>query len=150
MVKAKDIMTKEVIRVKPSTAISELLKLLLDHKISGTPVVDDNDNIVGIVTESDLINQNKKLHIPTVIRIFDAFFIPNHMELEEEIKKMSATTVWEICNKKVIYVEEETPLDEIATIMAEKKVHLIPVVSDSKVVGIIGKYDIVRAVAGEG
>lgn len=149
MVKAKDIMTKEVITVRPSTTISELSKLLLDHKISGAPVVDDNEHIVGIVTENDLINQNKRLHIPTVIRIFDAYFIPDHMELEEEIKKMSAATVEEICNKKVIYVEEETLLDEIATIMAEKKVHLIPVVMDSKVVGIIGKYDIVRAVAGE-
>lgn len=150
MVKAKDIMTKEVITVSPFTTISELSKLLVDYKISGAPVVDENEDILGIVTENDLINQNKRLHIPTVIRIFDAFFIPDHMELEEEIKKMSATTVEEICNKKVICVQEETPLDEIATIMAEKNVHLIPVVRDSKVVGIIGKYDIVRAVAGEG
>ena len=150
MVRAKDIMTREVVTVTPSTTITELAKLLVDHKISGAPVVNNVGNIVGVVTENDLINRNKRLHIPTVIRIFDAFYIPDHSDVEEEIKKMAATTVWEICIKKVISVEEETPLDEIATIMAEKKVHLIPVVKERKVVGIIGKYDIVMAVASEG
>jgi len=150
MIRAKDIMTREVVTVAPSTTITELAKLLLDNKISGTPVVNDSGHIVGIVTENDLINRNKRLHIPTVIRIFDAFYIPDHSDVEEEIQKMAATTVWEICAKKVISVEEDTPLDEIATIMSEKKVHLIPVVMDRKVVGIIGKYDVVRAVASEG
>ena len=69
--------------------------------------------------------------------------------MEEEIKIMAAITVDEICSKEVITVTEDTPLDEIATHMAEKKIHLIPVTQGKKPIGVIGKYDIVRAIAGE-
>jgi CBS domain-containing protein len=149
MLKARDIMTRKVIAAKPQTTIRELARILIDNKISGVPVVDDEGDIVGIVTEHDLISQNKRLHIPTVIRLFDFFYMPNQKEIEEEIKVMAATTVGEICSKEVITVTEGTLLDEIATYMAEKMIHLIPVVRGKKPVGIIGKYDIVRAIAGE-
>ena len=149
MIKAKDIMTTNVITVKPETPIRELARIVVENKISGVPVVNDEGLIVGIVTEHDLISQNKRLHIPTVIRLFDFFYIPNQKEIEHEIKSMSAATVGEICSKDVITVTEDAPLDEIATYIAEKKIHLIPVVRDGKLIGIIGKYDIVRAIAGE-
>lgn len=147
MLKAKDIMTKNVITVKPDTTIENLARTLIDHKISGAPVVDDDGSIIGIVTENDLISQNKRLHIPTVIRLFDAFVVLDTPgKAEKEIRKMAATTVNDICTKKVITVTEETPIEEVATIMTEKKIHLIPVVEGNKIRGIIGKVDIIKSV----
>ncbi len=149
MLKAKDIMTKEVFKVRPDSTVEELARLLIEHKISGVPVVDENNKLIGIVTENDLISQNKRLHIPTIIRLFDAFILVGAGKLEEEIKKMAATFVDEICVTKVESIQEETSLDEIATIMAEKSIHLLPVLRDGIVVGIVGKADMVRAMTNE-
>ncbi len=145
MLKAKDIMTKDVITVKPSTSVEDLAKILVENKISGAPVVDDDGNLTGIVTENDLISQNKRLHIPTVMRLFDAYImLESPSRIEKEIKKMAAVTVADICVRDVITVAENTPVEDIATIMSEKKVHLIPVVDGRNVRGIIGKMDLIK------
>lgn len=145
MQKAKDIMSKNVVTISPKATVEELARLLIKHKISGVPVVDNAKNLIGIVTENDLINQNKRLHIPTIIRLFDAFIVFGSGRMQEEIKKMTASKVDEICTKKVVSITEETSLEEVATIMSEKNIHLLPVVVDSVVVGIVGKADVVSA-----
>lgn len=145
MQKAKDIMSKNVVTISPKATVEELARLLIKHKISGVPVVDNAKNLIGIVTENDLINQNKRLHIPTIIRLFDAFIVFGSGRMQEEIKKMTASKVDEICTKKVVSITEETSLEEVATIMSEKNIHSLPVVRDSVVVGIVGKADVVSA-----
>lgn len=149
MLKAKDIMTEAVITVTPETTVEELGRLFIEKDISGAPVVDERGKLVGIVTENDFISKNTRLHIPTVLRLFDAFIPLGTSKLEEEIKRMAASTVGEVCTKKVVTVAEETPVDEIATIMNEKKIHLLPVVKEGRVAGIIGKKDLIRGIAGE-
>lgn len=149
MLKAKDIMTRNAITVSQDTTVEELGRIFIEKGISGAPVVDNNGNIVGIVTENDLISKNSRLHIPTILRLFDAFIPLGASKLEEEIKKMTASTVGEVCIKKVVTIDEETPIDDIATIMNEKKIHLLPVTREGRVVGIIGKKDLIRGIAGE-
>ncbi len=144
MIKTKDFMTTDVITIHPDATVEELARLLIERRISGVPVVDKDKNLVGIVTENDLIRQNKRLHIPTVIRLFDAFIVLGSGKIEEEIKNMAATKVHEICNKDVISITEETPFEEVATIMSEKKIHLLPVLKDRAIAGIVGKTDILR------
>lgn len=144
---AKDIMTTSVITVRPSTTIGELARILIAHRISGAPVVSDAGELAGIVTENDLIAQNKRVNIPTVIRLFDAYIVlDSRSRIEREIRKMAGVTVDDICTKKVITVTEDAPIEEIATIMDEKKVHLIPVVRGRSLVGIIGKIDLIRGI----
>jgi CBS domain-containing protein len=148
MLTAKDIMTRNIIAVTPDTTVERLAKLLSEHKISGMPVLDENGKLVGIVTENDLISRNKRLHIPTVVTIFDAIiYLERPGKLEEEIKKMVGALVNDICIKRVITIKEDATLTEIATIMSEKKVHLLPVMKGDKLVGIVGKADLVRALA---
>ncbi len=149
MLKAKDIMTKDVITVKPITTVEDLARVLVGHQISGAPVVDDDGNLIGIVTENDLIRKNSRLHIPTILRLFDAFITIGTSKLEVEIKKMAASTIGEICTRDVITVSDETSMEDIATIMTEKKVHLLPVLKKGKLVGIVGKKDLIKGVAGE-
>jgi CBS domain-containing protein len=149
MLKAKDIMTRDVIVVSPDATIEALGRLFIDKQISGAPVVDSSGKLFGVVTENDLISKNSRLHIPTVLRLFDAFIPLGSGKLEMEMRKMTASTVGEVCVKKVVTIGEETPIDEIATIMNEKKIHLLPVVKDGRVVGVIGKKDLIRGIAGE-
>jgi len=149
MLKARDIMTRDVITIRPEATVEELARLLIKHRISGVPVIDDSGKLVGIVTENDLITQNKRLHIPTIIRLFDAYIMLGSGKMEEEIRKMAAATVGDICTRDVVTVDEDTTIEDIATIMSERKIHLLPVVKDDRVVGIIGKADVVGAMTRE-
>lgn len=145
MLTARDIMTHEVITVTDETTVKELAQLLSQHQISGVPVLNDNNELVGVVTESDLIFQTKKVHIPTVITILDSvFYLENPDKMGEEMKKMAGTKVKDILTSAPVTVTEETPLDEIATIMSEKNLHTLPVVNQKTLVGVIGKRDIIR------
>lgn len=148
MLTAKDIMTRNVITVKPETSIEDLSALLVKHGISGVPVVDNEGGLYGIVTENDLINQNKRLHIPTVVGFLDAaIYLQSSKKFEQDVKRLAATRVAEIAARRVVTIEEDTSLVDIATIMSEQKVHLLPVMKSGKVVGIVGKRDVVKAVA---
>lgn len=146
MLTAKDIMTKDVITVKKDTGISELADILTKNRISGAPVVDDSGRLLGVVTESDLVEQSKSLHLPTVFTILDSvIFLESAKHFEKELKKMTGAKVEDVYTEKPVAVSLDTPIREIATIMAEKKVYTIPVVDGDKLVGIIGKADVVRA-----
>jgi len=148
MLKAKDIMTTEVITATESMAVKELARLLFEHKVSGMPVFDEKKKVIGVVTESDLIDQNKKVHIPTVVAIMDSFvFLENPDKLERDIKKMAGTLVGDICSRELIAVQPETPLDELATLMAEHQTHTLPVMDGDQLAGVIGKSDIIRTIA---
>ena len=145
MLTAKDIMTQDVISVTKQTPVAELAKLLTSNNISGVPVVDEDGKVVAVVTESDLIDQSKKLHIPTVVTILDSvFYLENPDKMEAEMKKIAATKVAEICSGSPNTVSPDTRLDEIATVMAESNIHTLPVLDNGELVGIIGKKDIIK------
>ena len=141
-------MTKNVVTVNLEPTVRDLARALLNNNISGVPVLDKDGRLCGIATESDLIFQNKRLHLPPFITILDSFlFLDNPEKMEQELKKIAGATVLEIYTEDVISVEPGTPLDEIATIMTEKKMHTLPVLSESgEMVGIVGKKDIIRTI----
>ena len=148
MLTAKDIMTSDVITVQMTTTVKELAEILWKNRISGAPVLDDDGKVISVVTENDLIDQSKKVHIPTMISLLDSvIFLESSKKTEAEIKKMAGNTVQDICPKELVSVSEDTGLDHIATIMAEKKVHTLPVIQDDRLTGVIGKSDIIRTMA---
>ena len=145
MLNAGDIMTTEVMTVKEETPLKELAEILYENHINGVPVVDDEGLLIGIICESDLIRKDKKLHIPTVVALFDAvFFLESQKNIEKEIQQITATTVEELFTRKVITVDEKTPIDEIATLMTQKKIYTVPVMDGDRLVGIVGKADVIR------
>ena len=145
MLNASDIMSTDVITVKKETLLTDLATILYKKNINGVPVVDDDGVLIGIICETDLIRNNKKLHIPTVFALFDAVFVLERpKKMEKEIERISATTVGELYTPKPVTVDETTPIDEIATIMTEKKIYTLPVMKGKRMVGIIGKSDIIR------
>ncbi len=148
MLKARDIMTTDVVTVTPQTSVRELAALLLERNISGAPVVDEAGKVLGVVTESDLVFLNKKVHLPTAVAILDAFvFLESPEKTARELKKMAGTKVGDICSQSLISVSPETSLEELATLMAEQKVHTLPVMAGDALVGVIGKADIIRTIA---
>ena len=145
MVTARDIMTKEVLTVSPETGVNEAAKLLLDNLMNGMPVVDEQGNLVGIICQSDLIAQQKKLPIPSVFTLLDGFIpLVSRKHIENEVKKIVASTVAEAMTTKPVTVSPESGIEDVARLMVDKKLHTIPVVDKGKLIGVIGKEDILR------
>lgn len=145
---ARDIMTKDVVTVNKSQPISDLSKLFIENHFNGVPVLDDAEKVIGVVTQGDLIEQNKNLHIPTVIALFDAvLFLESEKKFEADVKKLTGSKIEDIYHKNPVTVSLDTDLNEITTLMAEKDVHTLPVLDGDKLVGIIGKRDVIRAMA---
>ncbi|HHV76443.1 MAG TPA: CBS domain-containing protein [Syntrophothermus lipocalidus] len=146
--KAKDIMTKEVITVRPEQSVEEVAKILADNRISGVPVVDDTGKLVGVVTESDLMIKARDLELPFYITLFDSIiFLQSPRRFNEELKRFTASKVKDIMTTQVAAVDEDTPLFDIARLMTAKSINRVPVVRDGKVVGIVTRNDVVRALA---
>lgn len=146
MPKVAEVMTREVITVKPDTPLRELAKILSANHINGAPVVDDEGTVLGVVCESDLVKQNKPLHIPTVFVLLDAMIpLDNPWRLQKEFKRITATTVEEIYSRPPVCVSPDTDLSEVARLMAEERYYTVPVVDKGKLVGILGKRDVIRA-----
>ncbi|HEY7747012.1 MAG TPA: CBS domain-containing protein [Desulfuromonadales bacterium] len=146
MLKAKDIMTRKVHTVSTDTEVEELARLFVETGVSAMPVLDSSGTLQGIVTETDLVEQNKPLHIPTVISIFDwVLYLESEKDFREQVEKMTARKVGEICTREVVTCTPETPVAEIAALMVDHKAHLIPVVEAEKVVGVVARLDIIRS-----
>ncbi|MFP4347631.1 MAG: CBS domain-containing protein [Thermodesulfobacteriota bacterium] len=145
MSKVKEIMTREVLTVTPDTEITQATKLLIDNRINGLPVVDEEGKIKGILCQSDLIAQQKKLPLPSFFTFLDGFIPMTSMkQLEKQIQKVSATTVAQAMTPNPVTVDPETSINNVAALMVDKNYHTLPVVEGGKLVGIVGKEDILR------
>jgi CBS domain-containing protein len=146
MLKVKDVMTKEVVTVTKETTVAELAKIFAGRHISSLPVVDDAGKLIGIVTETDLVEQDKSLHIPTVISIFDwVICLESDKKFEKELRKMTGQKVADIYSADVITVSPEETVASVADIMSSRKVNALPVVEGENVVGIVARIDLIRA-----
>ena len=149
MQKAKDIMTANVVTFTAETPISEAARTLLEKHINGCPVVDASGALVGILCQSDLVAQQKKLPLPTVFTLLDGLVPMTSMaEFDREMEKIAAITVGQAMSKDPEYVGPDAPIEDIATVMVERGFHTLPVVDGGKVVGVIGMEDILRTISG--
>ena len=145
MLKAKDIMTRNVVTVSPETKIDQAGKLLLENHFNGLPVVDQAGRLKGVNCQDDLIVQQKKFPLPSVFTLLDGVIpLTSSKHLEKEIQKMAATTVGQAMTPDPLTVDPETTVEEIATLMVKKNIHTLPVVDKGKLVGVVGKEDILR------
>ncbi|MDW7644174.1 MAG: CBS domain-containing protein [Desulfuromonadales bacterium] len=146
MLHAKDIMTTNVHTVTPATTVEDLARLFVETKVNAMPVVDEEGVLLGLVTQTDLVEQDRPLHIPTVISIFDwVLYLESEKDFREEVQKITARTVGEIYTPDVEACTPETSVSEIASVMTEKKVHLLPVVDEGKLVGVVARLDVIRS-----
>ncbi len=145
MIIVRDIMTTNVITVTPDMDIAGAAKILLDNRINGVPVVDDSGQLMGILCQSDLITQQKKLPIPTLFTFLDGIIrLTSMKQLEKQVGKIAALTVSEAMTTKPVTVRPDTVLETVAALMVDSGFHTLPVVDDSNLVGVIGKEDVLR------
>jgi len=145
MTTAKDIMTTDVITISPETEIAQAAQLLLENRINGVPVVDDAGELVGILCQSDLIIQQKNIPIPSLFTLLDGFIaLTSSKKIDKEVERIAATTVEDAMTARPVTVDPDTGIEEIAAFMVEKNYHTLPVVDAGKLVGIVGKEDVLR------
>jgi CBS domain-containing protein len=138
-------MTTSVITVSPDTEIAKAVETLLKNHINGVPVVDEAGDLVGILCQSDLVFQQKQLSMPPILTFLDGIIpLSSSKKFQKEFEKMAATTVRQAMVASPVTVSPETPINEIAALMVEKHFHSIPVVEGNRVVGILGKEDILK------
>ncbi len=145
---AADIMTADVIIISADATIDELAKLMAKHRISGIPVTDEQNRVVGMVTEGDVVELDADVHFPHSISLFDSvIFLGSMKKFEDRLRHVVAATVRDIMSTDVISVSKDATLRQIATLMADKQVNRLPVIDGGRLVGIVTRADVVRAMA---
>lgn len=143
MMTVRHAMTQSVISVRPGTPLKEVAQLLIDHKISGLPVVDDDGAVLGIVSEADFLvkEQGAKAvrHRPL------ARIIGESRESRSQLAKIGAVTAGESMTAPAITVSSDRRIAEAAALMTARGVNRLPVVDDGRLVGIVTRADLVRA-----
>jgi CBS domain-containing protein len=142
---AKDIMTTEVVTVRPDTGVREIARLLLNRHISAVPVVEENGKLVGIVSEGDLMRRPETGTERTPSWWLDMFASPE--ESAWEFVKTHGRRAKDVMTAKVITVEEDTSLGKIATILEHNRIKRVPVLRDGKIVGIVSRANLLQGVA---
>ncbi len=145
MLKAKDIMTREIITVSPETEIANAARILLEKRINGLPVVDAFGRLVGILCQSDLVAQQKSIPIPSVFTLLESFIpLTSIKRIDKEVEKIAALTVKQAMTVNPVTVSPETDIEDVAKLMVDNKYHTLPVMKGDKVVGVVGKEDVLR------
>ena len=148
MFKASAIMTKDFLTISPDMGVEELARLFLRKDVSGAVVVDKRGKLLGVVTESDLIAKEKNLHLPTIVSLFDAvIYLETSDHFKDELNRMVASQVEDIYRKEPVTISPETTLSDIATIMTTKRIHFLPVLANDHIEGVVGRREILRALA---
>ena len=147
--RAMDVMTTDVITVTPDMSVRDFAALLCEHGISGVPVVNEAGRLIGIVSEGDLLhraeNGTERRTEKRRARWLDS--LSSDTELARDYVKSHARTVGEIMIRDVITVSPETGLDAVADVLETKRIKRVPVVCDGKVIGIVTRANLVRAIA---
>ncbi|MCX7749019.1 MAG: CBS domain-containing protein [Clostridia bacterium] len=147
--KVNELMSTNVITVKKDTTVQEIAHLLADNNISGLPVVDNDNKVLGIVTQKDILCKDIQPRFPAVFELLGGIiFVKGVKHFNDELKKLAATKAEDMMTEKVITTTGDTEVEKVAEMMVEEDLNSIPVVDGSKkLVGIISQADLVKYIA---
>jgi len=143
--KTSDIMTLNPITVGPDASVMQAVRLMLQHRISGLPVMSKTGELVGIVTEGDLLRRAETGTQRRRPRWLEFLIGPG--QLADEYVHACGRKVHEVMSANVLTIAEDTPLDEVVQIMERHRVKRLPVLRDGEVVGILSRANLLRALA---
>src|SRR5262249_49739783 len=141
---ASHVMSHPVVSIRPDASILEAAQLMLEHKVSGLPVIDASGDLVGIVTEGDFLRREEIGSQTRRPRWLEFFTTPGR--LAGEYVHASGRNVRDVMSSEVRTVTEETELPEVARLMREHGIKRLPVVRGKEVLGIVTRADLLRAV----
>jgi CBS domain-containing protein len=144
-VNAADVMTRRILSVMPNASIVEAIRLMLDNHVSGLPVIDEAGQLVGILTEGDLLRRGEtgtERHRPRWLEI-----LLGPGRLASEYVRTHGRKVDDIMTREPVSVAPETRLEEIVELMERHRIKRVPVIQGEKLVGIVSRADLLRALA---
>ncbi|UJW85655.1 CBS domain-containing protein [Devosia sp. SL43] len=137
--KAKDVMSPHVVTLSPGNSVAHAAQIMLDNSVSGLPVIDNDGELVGVVTEGDLVNRMELGH-PAA----DDLSTP---EATDDFIKSHSWRVADIMSQPVVTVNEETTVEEIASIFSSRKIKRVPVTREGQLVGMVSRSDLLGIIA---
>lgn len=144
-----DVMSRDVITLRPDQGVEEAADVLASHGIGAAPVVDAEGSIVGLLRDEDLIVSEARLHVPTVLSFLGTeFMLPNQIKrFEDELAKVVGSTVSDRMTTDLVTVEPDASLEDLATLMHDRSMTHVPVLEAGRLVGIVARGDLVRFLA---
>ena len=145
--RAKDIMTTDVIVANKNDIIANVANLLIKEKIGGLPVVDEENKVVGIISETDIMKKESHVDSPRMLNFIQGIiFLDDMKKFEDEMREIAAYKVEDLMSKDIITVNENDTFDYVANVMINKSINRVPVVDENNFLkGIICRYDIIKA-----
>jgi CBS domain-containing protein len=145
---AAEIMPQGVPFVSPQTSVSQVLRVMVEHDVAGVAVV-ENGEIIGIITESDIVQREADVDAPTPVPFLDAIFVADAgRPYEDEVRRALAIDARMLMSSPVTSIRGRATLHEIATVMSDLDVHPLPVVDEQgQYIGIVSRRDLVRVIA---
>jgi CBS domain-containing protein len=144
---ARDIMNPDPPYCGLDTSIADVSKRFAEENLTGLLVVDDDKRLFGVITEPDLVDQQRNLHLPTAVAIFDMVIPLGEARFEKELAHMQALTAEDLASIDVETVNADAELGVIASLMADDQIHHLPVLDDGAVVGLISMHDVIKAMS---
>jgi len=149
---AREIMSPDTLSVKPETSVKDMAQIMVENRIRCLPVVDESENIIGVVDEEDLVHQDAKIHFPTFIHFLESYImLPSSLNrFERELRQAVGSTARDVMEKDYQAVGPGDSVEEVATLMVDKDLEYVLVVEDAKLQGVITRADILKTLAAGG
>jgi len=147
MLTAKDIMNPDPPHCSMDTPVNDVISQLASTDASGLLVVDEEQRLQGVITESDLVDQQARLHVPTAIAVFDMVIPLGENRFEHELARLQALTAGDLMTSPVRTVAPDAALNDIAATMNDSDMHCLPVVGGDTIEGVITQHDVIKALA---
>ncbi|MDP2696203.1 MAG: CBS domain-containing protein [bacterium] len=141
----KDFMTKNVLVVHPETPLLDAAKIIIDHSFNGLPVVDKNNEVVGILTQYDLVGKGSILHLPTLQYIAKNLQPAEQSQFKAEGDKISDLTVGDVMRREHLTLNENDSMETAIELFANNHINPVPVIdAGGKLVGLISRFDLIK------
>lgn len=145
----REIMSTPALTVGPETKIPEIARLMRERQISSVPVVDEQEGLLGLITELDLIERNAPLREPRYLAVLSGLIpvgLDEYRDYKEQVRHVLATNAQELMSTEVLVIDPDADLDEVMKVMIDPANTSLPVVEDNRIVGIITRTDLVRVI----
>lgn len=140
---ASDIMEKNFVTASPSTSVFSLVHMFVKNKVAAIPIVDEEEQLIGIITDADLLYKKIKPHVPHYVNLLGASIYYNGIsEYDKGFKKLMACTAKEMMTKNVIIAAPDADVEQLAGVMVAEHLKVISIVDGRRVVGIVTRYNI--------
>jgi CBS domain-containing protein len=143
----REIMSSPAITVGPESEVRDVARLMREHQISGVPVVDNRNKLLGIITEIDLIARNAPLHEPHYIGVLSAVIPVNlaeYREYKEQLRQVLATSAGELMRSEVETITPDATTEQALERMLDPEITMLPVMEGETVIGVLTRTDLVR------